>query len=310
MGSTVTPVLDVPSLRLGRFRCPPADEEWRAENDIGPLAHVVFPERPVTITRTATGPQLGDRNWALLYRPGQRYQRHLVDPDGDECTFVALSPQLYGDLLESDRSASAAFDAGRVLVEDRTWLGYQECLAAAGQGGERDVERALRDVLHEVLRRPSDPATTSPADAATDDREAAGPWPVEAAADPATSAVREADRRVHEACRILATRLDERITLPAVAEAVGLSTYHFCRLFRATTGLTVHAYRKRLRLRAAFSTCASLTHGNLSEVAMALGYASHSHMTTEFRTALAITPSGVRDRYARRTAETGFFNLR
>src|SRR4051812_30161197 len=217
MGSTVTPVLDVPSLRLGRFRCPPADEEWRAENDIGPLAHVVFPERPVTITRTATGPQLGDRNWALLYRPGQRYQRHLVDPDGDECTFVALSPQLYGDLLESDRSASAAFDAGRVLVEDRTWLGYQECLAAAGQGGERDVERALRDVLHEVLRRPSDPATTSPADAATDDREAAGPWPVEAAADPATSAVREADRRVHEACRILATRLDERITLPAVA---------------------------------------------------------------------------------------------
>ncbi len=115
---------------------------------------------------------------------------------------------------------------------------------------------------------------------------------------------------MHEACRILATRLDERVTLPAVAEAVGLSTYHFCRLFRATTGLTVHAYRKRLRLRAAFSTCASLPHGNLSEVAMSLGYASHSHMSSEFRATLAMTPSGVRDRYARRTAETGFFNLR
>ena len=54
MGATVTPMLDVPSLRLGRFRCAPTDEEWRAENDIGPLAHVVFPERPVTITLVRT----------------------------------------------------------------------------------------------------------------------------------------------------------------------------------------------------------------------------------------------------------------
>jgi AraC family transcriptional regulator len=299
MGATVTPMLDVPSLRLGRFRCPPTDEEWRAENDIGPRAHVVFPERPVTITRSATGPQLGDRNWALLYRPGQRYQRQLVDPDGDECTFVALSPQLYGDLLDVDRSATTAFDAGRVLVEDASWLGYQECLAAADHGDERAVERALREVLLEVVRRPS----AGPAGTARDD------GPDDGGGRPCAS-LREADRRVHEACRILATRLDERITLPAVAEAVGLSTYHFCRLFRATTGLTVHAYRKRLRLRTAFSTCATLPHGRLSEVAMSVGYASHSHMTTDFQAALAMTPSGVRDRYARGTAAAGIFNLR
>jgi AraC-like DNA-binding protein len=325
MGATVTPMLDVPSLRLGRFRCAPTDEEWRAENDIGPLAHVVFPERPVTITRSATGPQLGDRNWALLYRPGQRYQRQLVDPDGDECTFVALSPQLYGNLLDADRSATAAFDAGRVLVDDASWLGYQECLAAAPGRDDRAVERALCAVLHEVVRRPAagaagtaagdegaEAAGTAGGDEGVDDRADAGfdEGPGDVGAGRPVAAVREADRRVHEACRILATRLDERLTLPAVAEAVGLSTYHFCRLFRATTGLTVHGYRKRLRLRAAFSTCASLPHGNLSDVAMSLGYASHSHMTTEFRTALAITPSGVRDRYARRTAEAGIFNLR
>jgi AraC-like DNA-binding protein len=309
MGATVTPMLDVPTLRLGRFRCPPADEEWLAENDIGPLAHVVFPERPVTITRAATGPQLGDRNWALLYRPGQRYQRQLVDPDGDECTFVALSPQLYGDLLGAGGSATTAFDAGRVLVEDAAWLGYQECLAAADQGDGRSVERALRDVLREVLRRPAAGSDVAGSDGSTGEDDDAR-MPADAGSDQPVPAGREADRRVHEACRILATRLDERITLPALAEAVGLSTYHFCRVFRATTGLTVHAYRKRLRLRAAFSTCASLPHGNLSEVAMSLGYASHSHMTTEFRTSLATTPSAVRDRYARGTAGTGFFNLR
>ena len=311
MGATVTPILDVPSLRLGRFRCLPDDDEWQSENDIGPRAHVVFPERPVTITRPRTGAQLGDRNWALLYRPGQRYQRHLVDPDGDECTFVALSPQLYGDLLDAGRPATAAFDAGRVLVEDGAWLGYQECLAGVEDLEDRAVERALRDVLHEVVRRPAGTARGEHGEGARSDG-CGERGPADAAGDTAgaIAAAHGSDRRVHEACRILATRLDERITLPAVAEAVGLSTYHFCRLFRATTGLTLHAYRKRLRLRTAFSTCASTPHGRLSEVAISVGYASHSHMTTDFQAALAMTPSGVRDRYARGTAAAGIFNLR
>jgi AraC-like DNA-binding protein len=315
MGATVTPILDVPSLRLGRFRCPPDGEEWQSENDIGPLAHVVFPERPVTITRPATGAQLGDRNWALLYRPGQRYQRHLVDPGGDECTFVALSPQLYGDLLDTGRPATAAFDAGRVLVEDSAWLGYQECLAGVEALDDRTVERALRDLLHELLRRrPAAAAHAGDLDGSAGPDDAVDLDSSHEVRPDCHDRVprpgRESDRRVHEACRILATRLDERITLPAVAEAVGLSTYHFCRLFRATTGLTVHAYRTRLRLRTAFSTCASMPHGRLSEVAMSVGYASHSHMTTDFRAALAMTPSGVRDRYARGTAAAGIFNLR
>jgi AraC-like DNA-binding protein len=292
MGATVTPLLDAPSLRLGRFRCPPTDEDWALEQVIGPMAHVVFPERPVTITRRTTGPQLGDRNWAFLYRPGERYGRELVDPHGDECTFLELSPELYEGLRAADRAAP--FDAGRVLVDDRVWLQYQDCLAGTGDLVDVDpelLERRLQQVLRDVLRR------------ATEDLAVDGePLP--------DSVVRGADRRVHDACRLLATHLDERLTLPSVAEAVGLSTYHFCRVFRATTGLTVHAYRKRLRLREAFATCAARPDRKLSEVALAMGYSSHSHMTTDFQQSLAMTPSTVRDRYARGSAEAGFFNLR
>jgi transcriptional regulator GlxA family with amidase domain len=155
---------------------------------------------------------------------------------------------------------------------------------------ERDpAERRLQAVLREVVARQVE-------------------TPRPDADVPGTA--RERDGRVHEACRILATHLDERLTLPAVADAVGLSTYHFCRLFRATTGLTVHAYRKRLRLRQAFTTCAERPDSKLSEVAMSVGYASHSHMSTDFQAALAMTPSRVRDRYARRSAEASIFNLR
>ena len=276
MSPDVTALLDGPGLSLGRFRCPPAGPEWRTENSIGPLAHVVFPERPVTITRSSTGPHLGDRNWALLYEPGQRYERALVDPAGDECTFVQLSPAAYRSLLRSAPAAPAAFATGRVLVDDPTWLAYQACLAAAESGaGEEVVEQQLTAVLVETVRAPLGPRPVGP------------------------------DRRVHEACRLLATRLEERLTLSAVASAVGLSTYHFCRLFRDVTGLSVHAYRKRLRLRQAFATCATTPDTLLSDVAMSTGYASHSHMTTDFRQWLSMSPSTVRDRYARRSAAAG-----
>jgi AraC-like DNA-binding protein len=277
MAATVTPLLDAAGLRLGRFRCPPSHPRWRAENWIGARAHVVFPERPVTITRASTGPLLGDRNWAVLYEPGQRYRRQLVDPAGDECTFVELSETTYAELLESGDQVRRAFAAGRVLVDDSTWLGYQDVLANTVRAPDV-VPRRLREVLVDVL------VPSSPAEA--DQRR------LELDCPPAAT-----DRRVHEACRILASRLDDRITLPALAEAVGLSTYHFARLFRATTGLTVHAYRQRLQLRAAFSTCATTPYRTLSEVAMAAGYASHSHMTSSFRQWLRISPSTVRVRY-------------
>ena len=291
MTSTVTALVDTPTVRLGRFRCPPAGSEWQTENSIGPRANVVFPERPVTITRAATGPQLGDRNWAMLYPPGQRYRRQLVDPEGDDCTFVELSRGLYDDLLGADDLAVAAFGAGRVLVGTATWLDYQATLAAADRA-ERDelpvldVESRLLTVLTAVLREP-----VSPRDAAVSVR----PRDVRSRG--------RATRRVNEACRILATHLDERLTISTVADAVGLSAYHFCRQFRAATGLTVHAYRERLRLRQAFATCASTPSRNLSEVALSAGYASHSHMATNFRSSLSMSPSAVRDRYGRGRGE-------
>lgn len=285
MQPTVTPLLRTPSLELARFRCPPSVPLWQTENTIGPLAHVVFPERPVAITRPGTGPQLGDRNWALLYRPEQRYLRRLVDPEGDDCTYLALSTGVHDEMLAATGHAQESFDAGRVLVDDRTWLDYQQCLAIVGHPGaepdELAVESRLFSVLTALLQDPG------------------GGEPDGAAVLPRNLRSRgRTYRRVHEACTLLATHLDERLTISAVADSVGLSAYHFCRQFRAVTGLTVHAYRERLRLRQAFSTCATTPGSKLSDVAIASGYASHSHMSTRFRETLRMTPSDVRDRYA------------
>lgn len=93
--------------------------------------------------------------------------------------------------------------------------------------------------------------------------------------------------------RLLAIRYMEPLTLDDMAAAVELSTFHAARLFREHTGLTLHHYRNQLRLteglhRLAEPSC------SLTDIALDLGYSSHSHFTAAFRRAFGVTPSRAR----------------
>ena len=70
--------------------------------------------------------------------------------------------------------------------------------------------------------------------------------------------------------------LRESIRLEELAALVFLSPYHFCRVFKRTTGLTPHQFVIQQRLERAVS----LLRGsglNVSQVAEAVGYASPTH---------------------------------
>jgi AraC-like DNA-binding protein len=98
---------------------------------------------------------------------------------------------------------------------------------------------------------------------------------------------------IAEAARsVLSERLGEPLRLSGIAAAVGVSTFHLCRAFRAATGETLHAYRNRMRLQAALER---LDDGeSLTEVALDLGYSSHSHFSAAFRELFGVAPSQVR----------------
>lgn len=92
-------------------------------------------------------------------------------------------------------------------------------------------------------------------------------------------------------------RLDvERPTaLCELADRAGYSLFHACRVFRATTGTTIHGFRRELRLRHAL---ARLLDGDepLATIADACGFASQSHLTNLFRARFGITPAKARTR--------------
>lgn len=78
-----------------------------------------------------------------------------------------------------------------------------------------------------------------------------------------------------------------------IARHVGLQPRHLTTQFRRSFGLPIHAYETRLRLNSALVEL-PLT-DNIVELSLALGFSSHSHFTSAFRSTYGMTPSHFRD---------------
>lgn len=107
---------------------------------------------------------------------------------------------------------------------------------------------------------------------------------------------RELSAAVAHAVRV---RFAEPTSLGELAATAGYSVFHACRVFRATTGTTIHGFRRELRLRHAL---ARILDGDepLAEIAAATGFASQSHLTNRFRARFGVTPGRARTRAGQR----------
>jgi AraC-like DNA-binding protein len=98
---------------------------------------------------------------------------------------------------------------------------------------------------------------------------------------------------------MLSTLYSSRVTLDEIAKAIGLSTFHLCRVFQAATKHTIHQHLLSVRLEAA---AAELLDGrkSVTEVAHGVGFSSHSHLTALFKKRFGVPPSHLRHKYRRR----------
>ncbi len=98
-------------------------------------------------------------------------------------------------------------------------------------------------------------------------------------------------RRVIERMR---ARLDETPSLDELAALADLSPFHFQRMFRATHGLSPHAWLEAVRV----ETAKRLMRGGvgLAEVAAACGFCHQSHFGRVFRAQTGLTPADWRRR--------------
>lgn len=93
--------------------------------------------------------------------------------------------------------------------------------------------------------------------------------------------------------QFLKARLDRNLHLEDLAQVVGLSQFHFSRLFKKTTGVTPSRHLTKLRMDRARRMLRKNEHSIL-EIGMEVGYQSASHFTDVFRKETGVTPSDYR----------------
>ena len=106
----------------------------------------------------------------------------------------------------------------------------------------------------------------------------------------AAAEVRFADRRrAVEAALWLDEHAHEEIDLARAAHAVGLSPFHFLRLFSRALGVTPHQYLVRSRLRRA-ARLLSDGERSVTDVALDVGFADLSNFVRTFHRAAGVSP--------------------
>lgn len=260
---------------VGQFRCPRSHPRF---NDSGAIRDhcFVFPRTSVVIEHDTGDRFVGDQARVALYNAGQAYRRHPVSPDGDHCDyFVVAAPVLREALAGRGLSTADADERGlfpRSSAPSDSALYLRQRLLFRSVRDHRpdafEVESTVLSLLDEVL-------------GGLDERGGRTP------------AMRARQLRLVEDTRaLIALRYADALSLRDLADDVGVSAYHLCRVFRAHTGQSLHRHRDQLRLRAALNRLER--DEDLTTIALDVGYSSHSHFTSAFRRAFGVAPSAVR----------------
>jgi len=266
-------------VEVGRWRCPPDHPHFV---DSGPASQhlFVFPRDGVWIQHEGRRPFLADPNIVTFYNRGQRYQRQPLNGAADRCEYYAVEPgALAGTLTGVDPSAADRPDRPFPFThgpsDQHSYLRQRRVFEHVTREARPDrlfVEESVLEVLVEVARAAYERAGRAGA--------------------AATAGRRDAD--VSEAARqVIARRFTDNLSLADIGREVGASVFHLARVFRRHTGFSMHAYRTQLRLRTALEQIAD-PQSDLLEVALSLGFSSHSHFTEAFRKNYGVTPSAAR----------------
>jgi AraC family transcriptional regulator len=261
-------------LTVGRFEARPHDLDFETAGVITTPVFV-FPRVSVWIQHDGDDAFVADPNWITCYNASQPYRRRTISHEGDVSDWFRLRPDALLEVVRSvDQSVEdveAPFKASRLKADPETCL-IERRLFRDLQSFEPFVaEEMTFALLARVLRHANGQASV-------DERVRT------------TVAQREC---VELAKGVLGRMFEARLALSDVSREVGCSHFHLCRIFKAHTGLTLHQYREQLRIARAVTLLLE-SNSEVTEIALSVGYSTHSHFTWAFRRVFNMTPSDVR----------------
>ena len=267
---------------ISDVRCRPYCRECGGE-EYSEAHQIVFVRTGVFVKRCGRREIVADPNHVLFFNRHETYRcAHPVD-GGDDCAVFVFRPEVLREVIgvyepSVEDADKHPFRFTHTVSEQPVFL-LQQRLRQRLLSGAADglmIEECALDLLATLIRhtyrgRGIQPRRTRAATA-------------------------QAHREQAEKTRLLlAQRYAEDLGLEDIARAVHSSPFQLARVFHRETGLPMHQYRSRLRLRAALERLVE-TGADLTALALDLGFSSHSHFTTAFHRAFGITPSEFRRR--------------
>lgn len=245
--------------------------------------HIVFARSGLFLKQVAGREIVADPNHVLFFNRAEPYHcAHPVD-GGDDCTVFAFQPELLLEVIGSYQPRVAdqperPFEFTHTLSQQTVFF-FQHRVRQGLLAGANEllmVDELSLKLLATVMR------------SAYLSRRI----PLPRRRVPTARSHRDLAERTR---LMLAACFAESLGLEEIARAVHSSPFQLARVFHHETGLSLHQYRTRLRLRSALNRLAD-SKTDLSMLALDLGFSSHSHFTDTFRRAFGTTPSECRAR--------------
>jgi AraC family transcriptional regulator len=247
-----------------------------------PTHSIVFIRRGIFRRTGRDGSVVADPNHVLFFNANEPYRFSHPLPGGDDCTILTVDTGRATELVArhapgDSQGPGAPFRLGHGLVTPAMARLHYELLARAGRP---DDGLAMEDLVCELADEALRAAYRAHSERV-------------AREFPTTAARRRRRELVEDAKLAINERLESPLQLGRLARLLGCSPFHLSHTFRRMEGLSLRRYTKRLRLQIAAERLAAGAR-DLTELALHLGYADHSHFTNAFRQEWGLPPSRFR----------------
>ena len=254
----------------------PGSRRGLGAEDFSPEFQLSFPYRGVFIWHVGRDEVVGDANQILFVTGGEAFRLSVPRPGGFSEMIVTPTQSLLREVTEATGFDLEDHPSFRARSRMATPSIQRECAALLHDAETQRATEALEaeEQLLDLLR---------------------AAFAVELATKTPSTRTRRLIRRTKE---FLESTFSRSLRLTDVAEAVGASSTYLTDVFSRFEGVSLHRYVTQLRLARALVELPEA--GDLTRLALDLGFSSHSHFTLAFRRAFGCTPSAFRTRSTRK----------
>jgi len=264
------------SLSVHKFTC--SGEPDRCAEEASISSEFVLPRDGMFARHNRYGKSVADRASVLFFERDDPFEILHPVKKPDTSTVVSLNRRLISELCTfPGQDNSPFFGIDSILATNRILLTHSELLSAIQRritSDQLELEEQALLLVAEVFDQLRNRSVIQ-------ERSAKG-------------SKLHGRKLVNEVLLYLNENLGNPLSLGDIAAAVNHSRFYLCRAFRRHTGRTIYRHLTVLRLSSALESLAS-TKTPITDIALDLGYSSHSHFSALFKQQFGITPKKYRD---------------